>query len=120
MIVLRNPIAAGAVIRSQAFKQYSMADQYRELKRRTGLNFEATIQLLDFLPVFIDGEEHIKNRKMMARRMAASKNLQEEVAATKINSLFQNLFFPPREIELLSEFAQPLWQEISASIVDRS
>ena len=120
MIVLRNPIAASAVIRSEAFRQYRMADQYRELKRRTGLDFDATIRFMDFVPLFDDGEEHVRKRRMMARKLAASRNLQEEAVTTKTNSLFHDLFVPPREIELLSEFAQPLWREISGSIVDRS
>lgn len=120
MIVLRSPSVAGAVIRSEAFLQYRMADQYRELKRRTGLDFGATIQFMDYLPLFADGEEHLKRRRMMARKLAATRNLQEEAVTAKISWLFQNLFVPPRELELLTEFARPLWREISASIVDRS
>ena len=119
MIVLKDPIAVGAVIRAEAFRQYRMADQYRELKRRTGMNFDATIQFMDFLPLFDDGEEHIRKRRMMARKLAASRSLQEEAVTTKISSLFQDFFVPPREIELLSEFALPLWRVISGSIADR-
>jgi len=120
MIILKDPIAVGAVIRSEVFTAYPMADQYRELKRRTGLNFDATIEFMDLMPLFDDGEEHLRKRRMMARKLAASKSAQEEAVTSKMNSLIQHLFLPPKEIELLSEFAQPLWREISASIVDPS
>jgi cytochrome P450 len=117
MTILKDPIAVGSVMRSDNFGQHSMSERYRDLKRRTGLNFDATIQLMDFLPAFLDGDRHMKIRKAMARHIAASKRGQEKTAATQIEFLLGKLFVPPSEIELVSQFALPLWQEISASIV---
>jgi hypothetical protein len=120
MILLKDPVAMSSVVGSEHFEPYSMADRYREIARRTGLNFDAVVQLMEFIPVFIDGERHRKTRRMMARGLAASKNLQEETATRKLKSLFEKLFVPPNEFDLLSQFARPLWREISASIVARS
>ena len=120
MIIFKDTIAVGSVLRSDNFGQHSMSEQYRALKQRTGLDFDPTIQLMDFLPAFLDGDRHKKIRKAMARQLATSKKLQEETAATEIKFLFDKLFVPPNEIELVSEFALPLWREISASIVDHN
>jgi cytochrome P450 len=120
MIILKDPIAVGSVVRSDSFGQYSMSERYRELKQRTGLDFDATIRLMDFLPAFLDGDRHKQIRKAMARQLAATKKLQEETAARQIAFLVEKLFVRPGEIELVSQFALPLWREISASIVDHN
>jgi len=120
MIILKDPIAVSSVMRSDNFGQYSMSERYRELKQRTGLDFDATIRLMDFLPAFLDGERHKEIRRPMARQLAVTKKLQEETAATQIAFLFEKLFIPPSEIELVSQFALPLWREISASIVNHN
>jgi hypothetical protein len=120
MIIFKDTIAVGSVLRSDKFGQYSMSERYRELKQRTGLDFDATIQLMDFLPAFLDGDRHKTIRKAMARQLAATKKLQEETAATRIVFLFDKLFIPPSAIELVSQFALPLWRDISASIVDHN
>jgi hypothetical protein len=120
MIILKDPVAVNAVVRSDDFRPYSMADQYREIARRTGFNFDAVIQVMEHMPVFLEGERHRTTRRMMARGLATSKDLQEEAAARALKSLFDTLFVPPNELELLSQLAQPLWREISASVVARS
>jgi hypothetical protein len=120
MFILKNPIDVSSVMRSNDFGQHAMAEQYRELKKRTGLDFDATIQLMEFLPAFIDGDRHMEIRKAMARQLAASKKRQEETAATQIALLFDKLIVRPSEIELVSQLALPLWREISASIVGQN
>jgi hypothetical protein len=118
MITLKDPTAVRAVLTSEHFEMYSVASQYRELGRRTGFNFDAIIQLLDFLPTFIDGEAHLRARKIMARRIALSKKSQENTATKTIQSLFEKLFIPQQDVEFVSQFAQPLWREVSSSIVE--
>jgi cytochrome P450 len=120
MFILKDPIASSSVIKSERFETYSMAARYRELGQRTGINFDATVQLMDFLPVFIDGERHRDIRRSMARRVAYSKSLQETAVSDTIRSLVEKLFVPPNDVELSSQLAQPLWRAISASIVERS
>jgi hypothetical protein len=120
MIILKDPSAVGFVMRSDSFGQYSMSQRYRELKQRTGLDFDATIRLMDFLPAFLDGDRHKEIRKAMARQLAATKKLQEDTAETQIAFLFGKLFSAPREIDLVSQLALPLWREISASIVNHN
>jgi hypothetical protein len=82
MIVLRDPIAVGSVMRSHNFEQYSMSERYWELKQRTGLDFDATIQLMDFLPAFLDGHRHNKIRKAMARQLRRRKSYKKRRSHT--------------------------------------
>jgi hypothetical protein len=119
VIILKDPVVMNSVVGSEHFQPYSMADRYREIAKRTGFNFDAVVQLMEFIPVFIDGERHRKTRRLMARGLAASKSLQEQTATRTLNFLFEKLFVPGTELDLLSDFAQPLWREISASIMAR-
>ena len=120
MFILKDPVAAGSVIKSESFDTYSMAARYRELGQRTGINFDAIVQLMDFLPVFINGERHRDVRRSMARLLASSKSLQEKATTEAIGVLLEKLFVAPSDVELVSQFAQPLWRAISASIMERS
>src|ERR1700747_2598821 len=104
MIIFKDTTFVGSVLRSDNFGQHSMSERYRELKQRTGLDCDATIQLMDYLPAFLDGELHKKIRKAMARQLATSKKTQEDTAASEIAFLFDKLFVPPNEIELVSQF----------------
>ncbi len=111
--------AAKAVILSEEFKTYSMADRYRELSDRTGLDFAAAIKLLDHLPVFIDGEKHQSIRKVMARRISETNGTQLAACQEALAVLGPTLFRPGARIELVAEFCQPLWRSISSTIVPR-
>lgn len=108
---------AKAIILSPDFKTYSMADRYRELQHRTGIDFSAAIRLLECLPVFIDGENHQRIRKVMAKQVSRTKECQLAAVRQSFNDLFHHAFRPTAEIDLVAGFAQPLWRSISSSIV---
>jgi|ThiBiot_300_plan_2_1041538.scaffolds.fasta_scaffold27717_1 hypothetical protein len=114
---IENAEAAKAVILSAEFTTYSMADRYRELSDRTKLDFSAAIQLLDHLPVFLDGEKHQKIRKLMAKRISETKDSQFAASQATLLALCTSLFRPGSEIDLVADFCQPLWHSISSVIV---
>jgi cytochrome P450 len=111
--------AAKSVILSPEFTTYSMADRYRALSDRTGLDFSAAIKLLDHLPVFIDGEKHQSIRKVMAKRISETNGRQLAACEEALGVLRSALFRSGAKIELVEAFCQPLWRAISSAIVPR-
>ena len=117
---IENAQSAKSVILSEEFTTYSMADRYRELSRRTGLDFAASIKLLDNLPVFIDGAKHLKIRKVMAKRISETNSRQLLACQEALATLCSTLFRTGVQLELVSDFCQPLWRAISSAIVPRN
>lgn len=109
--------AAKAVILSADFTTYSMADRYRELSDRSGLDFSAAIKLLEHLPVFIDGERHQRIRKAMAKRISQTKASQLDAGRKALLALGPKVFRAGAETDLIADFCQPLWRSISSAIV---
>jgi hypothetical protein len=117
---IENAPQAKAIILSSKFATYSMADRYRELSQRTNIDFSAAIKLLEHLPVFVDGENHQKIRKLMAKQVSRTKEDQFNSSNEALAKLSQKLFHPGSEVELISEFCQPLWRSISSAIVPQN
>jgi len=115
--VVSNAKHAKAIILSSDFTTYSMADRYRDLMRRTNVDFNAAITLLEHLPVFIDGDSHQRIRKLMAKQISRTKSDQLSAATEVLPLLVQKTFMLARDTELIAEFCQPLWRAISATIV---
>ncbi len=97
-----------------------MADQYRQLQAHTGYDFSAAIKLLEHLPVFMDGDHHMRVRKAMARQIAGSQKCQFSAAVEKLDDLIATKLLPATKIDLVADFAGPLWWAVSSSIVLRS
>lgn len=108
---------AKSVILSAEFTTYSMADRYRELSDRAKLDFSAAIKLLDHFPVFIDGEKHQKIRKVMAKWISETNSRQLAASQKTLVTLCSTLFRTGAEIDLVTDFCQPLWRSISSAIV---
>lgn len=116
MRFIRDASTAKAIIASPDFETYSMAERYRELELRTKLDFSAAIKLLDYLPVFIDGEFHQKIRKAMAKQISRTKDCQLAASREKLENLFKHGFRRNTRVELVKDFSLPLWRAISLSI----
>ena len=116
---VENARLAKEIVLSPHFRMYSMADRYRELVARTGLDFSASIRLMEYLPVFIDGEHHVRIRKAMARRVSQTQKCQYASCAEALASVIHR-FADESEVELVEDFAQPIWRAISASIMPRT
>jgi hypothetical protein len=104
------------VIKSAAFKTVSMAEAYRRVAKKTGLDFDATIQLMESFPIFVDGDNHRKIRRFMAKQVVTSSGLQVERLQIELTRIFQTIIFPPNEIEIVSQIAKPLWRAIASAI----
>lgn len=113
---IKNAKLAKEIIKSRSFRTYSMADRYRELAARTGFDFDATIHLMEYLPVFMDGAEHKRVRQIMATHLASTSGRQVARLEDEMGHIFAAVFAAPRNVELVSELAQPLWRAISSSI----
>lgn len=96
-----------------------MADRYRQLQSRSNYDFSPAIKLLEHLPVFIDGDQHQTIRKVMAKQISRTQKCQFSASEEILERLITHALMPQRQIDLVSEFAQPLWRAISGSIVPR-
>lgn len=114
---VQDAAIAKAIILSPDFGTYSMANRYRELAERTKLDFSSAIRLLDWLPVFIDGDVHQRIRKAMAKQISKTKVCQFAASREMLAILFERVFRQNTQLELVGDFSQPLWRAISASIV---
>lgn len=108
------------LVLSPDFRTFSMAGQYRELERRTGVDFAAVIELLETMPVFIDGSHHDTVRRAMARQIARTRECQFATARSVLDALCRRWFAPDSRLDLVEDFARPLWRAISSAIVPRS
>jgi len=111
---------AKSIITSKSFDNYSMADRYRELEARTGLHFPHAIALLERLPVFLNGDIHIRIRKAMARQISQTKECQFAQAQTLFKELLQAHFKAGSRFDLVADVARPLWRSVSTAIVPRN
>ncbi len=107
---------AKEIIMSKEFHSYNMADKYREMQSRSGIDFSASIRLIETLPIFMDGEAHRINRKKMALLIASTKSEQEKEARNTIDKLLQKFFTNRCELDLVSDFARPLWHSVAVKI----
>lgn len=99
-------------IGSKAFSAYRMADRYRELSSRLGRDFSASIALLDRLPTFMSGAAHKRTRQAMARRNEISKPAQIAAVEDFLAEFSTQRLTPGESVELMSEFARPLFNAI--------
>lgn len=120
MRVLTDFETAKTTIRSKSFDNYSMADRYRELEERTGLDFSHAISLLEHLPVFLNGDVHFRIRKAMARQISETKECQFAQARAVFHGLLEKHFKNGAQLDLVTDLAQPLWRSISTVIVPRN
>ena len=107
------------ILASRAFHPYRMADQYEQLQQTSGIDFSSCIRVLKLLPVFLDGTPHKSIRKQMALRMQATKADQEAAVIAQLDVLLARHFGQSGEIDLVDDFATPLWRSLSRSILQR-
>lgn len=100
-----------ALLRSADHVPLSMANVYRQIAKRLGVDFSASIRLLDTLPVFLHGDQHKRIRRQMATQMAGERTEQEAAARAFIEALNQHI--PPHEpFEWISGYLHPLWRRM--------
>jgi cytochrome P450 len=117
MIEIEDCASAEAIIRSPAFAPLSMQEQYVAIATRTGLDLSATIRMMAFLPPFMRGEEHLRVRREMASRVLLSGRAQRAAVRNVSATLVETLFRDGAEIDLVADFAHPLWRSLSFAIL---
>ena len=108
-----------AILVSEAFGTYSLADQYRRLQSRLGHGFQQTIELCEMLPIFMDGEAHQSRRRLIARQLSKCRESQLAAADAFLCRFREHTVLPGRTVELLSQFAEPLFREIAGTILGK-
>lgn len=109
--------AARSVIKSRDFDVYSMSEQYREIAKRTGINFDAAIFLLDRLPIFLNGAKHKRYRKSMAQVYAETRPDQERSVDETLGKISQQLQLYNGEIDVITNIANPIWLAVQKTIL---
>ena len=104
-----DPDIISAVFRSDAFDVIDFAGQYRYITDHTSLDFTATANVFDHVPLANEGALHKKLRAEMAAIVAdpsreKTREIEEFTAAH-----VARLFVPGRTIELVDDLADPLF-----------
>ena len=120
MRVIEDYKLSRAVIASHAFKAYPMADRYRELEARLGRDFGSSIELLEAMPIFVDGALHKARRKLFSRRLSLFKQVQLDAASEFGSEFSATTLQPGRAFDLLIEFARPLFHRLVRVCVPES
>lgn len=108
---------AKAIIESPDFAPWPMAEKYREISARTGIDFAGATAALGMLPPFLTGELHQTVRKRMATLISSSRKAQRAVVDQRLGEMIPALFRPGQSVDLVEDFARPLWNAVSARIL---
>jgi hypothetical protein len=93
-----------------------MAQKYIELSERTGINFDAVVELMEHLPIFLNDDQHKYQRRALAKIYAASRTQQEknvDEAFIKINEKIQ---LCEGNLDILSEISDPIWHAVGSAL----
>lgn len=107
---------ARKIISKREFHAYNIAEKYIELSARTGINFNAAIQLLQHLPIFLSENEHKYQRRALAEIYASSRVQQQknvDKALAKINESIQQC---EGDLDVLSEISFPIWDAVISAL----
>lgn len=104
------------VIASNEFDAYPMADFYRKIMAKTGLDFSATVQLFDSLPVFLSGTAHKERRRKVSQVSASIKSAQEVALTQFFSELQKKISAHSGEFDILVEIGAPMWHVIRQSM----
>src|SRR3954469_20513552 len=96
--IIQNARLVTDLLRSPAFETVSLSETYRHIARRTGINFDATIKLLEHFPFFVAGAQHCKLREFMAKHVTGSLALQIQSAKRELARIFDTRFSAPDEV----------------------
>jgi cytochrome P450 len=115
MRIITDHHLARAVISSDGFSAYSLADSYRALGQHLGHDFGPVISLFDRLPTFLDGEAHREARRALAHSMSRNKAEQVDAARNFLTTFGATKLQPGSCFDLLEDLAQPLYRAISSA-----
>lgn len=103
------------MLASRDLRAYPMGDRYRDLTRRLGHDFSASIALMERLPIFIEGPAHKRVRKAMALRNEANKPVQLAAVSAFIDRFAQGRLRPGESVDLFEDFGKPLFEAMVLS-----
>jgi hypothetical protein len=113
-LVVTDGALIGDVFRSASFEVVAYADHYRAISKRTGLDFEATINALDAVPLANEGEAHRNSRIRAATAIATDRRGHAETMDQFIADLVSRTFTSGAEVELRTDVALPIFTHVYA------
>lgn len=93
-----------------------MVDQYLELADKTGIDFGAIIELMERLPIFLDGTAHKEARKKFAKIYSDTRLFQIANIDKATNAVISKIESRNGPFNLIEELAKPYWRAIETAI----
>jgi hypothetical protein len=118
LIDIHSHEAVRDILKSDQFSAYPMIEVYEQIQAKTGLDFNASLRLLRCLPLFLVARQHQEVRKIMAVKLATVQATQRNAVRKEIERL-AGVLTPGVDIDLICEFALPLWRSTSQCILPR-
>ncbi|WP_420587922.1 hypothetical protein [Marivita sp.] len=115
--IILTGLDAWEVIASRDYNTFSMADVYRSLAGRTGIDFSAAIDLMDRLPVFLSGDVHKATRRSMAQSYAATREKQQSNVEAAITKVIDDLAASSGTVDVLKRISDPIWIAIEEAVM---
>lgn len=111
IISIKSANQSEKILKDDKCFPYSMSDQYRLLSDHFKIDFSATIELLELLPVFVGGERHKELRKQMAIAMSQNKEAQHQIVNNYLNKI-PKILDVNKNIDLKEELFIPMWRDL--------
>ena len=107
---------ARKIISTREFHAYNMAEKYIELSARTGMEFDAVIQLLQHLPLFLNEDNHKYQRRALAGIYASSRVQQQKNVDETLIKINQAIQLCEGDLDVLSEISYPIWGAVTSGL----
>lgn len=104
------------IISTREFQAFNMAQKYIELSERTGINFDAVVELMEHLPIFLNDDQHKYQRRALAKIYAASKVQQEKNVDEALIRINQKIQLCEGKLDILSEISDPIWHAVGSAL----
>lgn len=101
-----------AIFRSEDFRINAFADHYRTIADRTGLDLQASIDVLDHIPFSKEGDEHRRLRTEMTAVVSADSRKNVAGMEKFAGDLTETLFVAGADIEIVRHLARPIFYEL--------
>ena len=109
---------AREVVKSPQFLAYPMADTYRSLGKHLGLDFSPTVELMEYLPVFLSGARHKDVRRKVAETFSTSRNAQEANVIERMKIIKRDLLSADSKIDVSRRISLTLYTAIQDAVLE--
>ena len=97
------------ILKSSAMDAFDILPYLRTIQEQSNSNFEELIKIIESTLFFMNGEEHLLFRKILAKPMSMQSMLTFQESMTKNVIEVLNTFTTLKEPDLLKDFSDPLF-----------